>query len=708
MIMEIHHSGEKEAVALARRLRAEPSTYALPLVFIWTRDDRSTRNSALNIGVDDYFSLSLPFSDVLVRLDSLFWRIEAGRRTAATTGDQRLEIDNFMLMLDNVREDIESGRQGTIAVINAGQTGKDAPLSKAERDRVLAEAHGFLKLYLRRIDSIAFYGPTTLLIYMPRLSAREGAEALATLHNDFLKEHPQSAIRIGSASFPEDSTDVEGLIEKAEKEAEAYAQGSEALPPAPQSALREAQAPLRVVEESRSQKEVAEPLAAETVAAGHEAQPLQKPQAERAQKAAHTADATPRRNAAGVPKKSEGSGDERAAAQSSLEKARTEKFVSHVVREKRVDDTLDPVVASPPVRKSSAQTNGAEAMRASEAAARERERRARGTLMPRRLLLTVSDAACMAQLNSLIRSAGYEARAAFGGQQALDLLRIERPDLLLLDFELQGIDGLETLRRLRKQNGGRLTLPVVLLLPEKFETVRQEALALGTRGIVSMPYDPARYRAHRRNYRVRRTPLFSQMHCTNCGTYIATGTRFCAGCGAPAVDPEVTRLARPQVNAQVPARPPSEGPNEIERTIFTTRPTLLFVKAGYGLAVLGAILLVILLAFTPIPTWVSILLGLSLLLLPAYYHVRRNTVRYTLTDSKIEIDEGFIARTTRNIPLRNIQDVTVSATIPQRILGFGNLIIDNANETGGSTVLRNINDPRHHADLLLRELRRWR
>jgi CheY-like chemotaxis protein len=173
-----------------------------------------------------------------------------------------------------------------------------------------------------------------------------------------------------------------------------------------------------------------------------------------------------------------------------VEKARAEKFVSHVVREKRLDDALDPVVAPPPVRKNSMQINGAEAVRASEAAARERERRARGTIMPRRLLLTVSDAARMAQLNSLIRSAGYEARAAFGGQQALDLLRIERPDLLLLDFELQGIDGLETLRRLRKQNGGRLTLPVVLLLPEKFETVRQEAMALGTRGIVSMPYDP--------------------------------------------------------------------------------------------------------------------------------------------------------------------------------------------------------------------------
>lgn len=198
------------------------------------------------------------------------------------------------------------------------------------------------------------------------------------------------------------------------------------------------------------------------------------------------------------------------------------------------------------------------------------------------------------------------------------------------------------------------------------------------------------------------------MHCTNCGTYIAPGQRHCAGCGAPAVDPEMTRLQRPQSNAPTALRPGAEESSEIERTIFTTRPTLLFIRLGYGLAVLSAILLVILLALTPIPWWVSVPLALALLLIPAFYHIKRNTVRYTLTDSKIEIDQGFIARTTRNIPLRNIQDVTVSASIPQRILGFGNLIIDNASETGGTTVLRNINDPRHYADLLLRELRRWR
>jgi len=146
---------------------------------------------------------------------------------------------------------------------------------------------------------------------------------------------------------------------------------------------------------------------------------------------------------------------------------------------------------------------------------------------------------------------------------------------------------------------------------------------------------------------------------------------------------------------------------DLERTIFTVRPTMIFIKAGYGLAVLGGIALVFLLASLSVPASISIPLALALLLIPAYYHVRRNMVRYTVTDAKLQIDTGLIARTTRNIPLSKVQDVTVSASIPQRVFGFGDVVVDNASELGGSTVMHNISKPRHYADLLLRELRRW-
>ena len=191
------------------------------------------------------------------------------------------------------------------------------------------------------------------------------------------------------------------------------------------------------------------------------------------------------------------------------------------------------------------------------------------------------------------------------------------------------------------------------------------------------------------------------MSCSNCGAYMAPSVRFCSNCGAPAADPETTRIARLQ---EMGIQRVSDS--DLEHVVFTVRPTLLFIKAGYALAVLGGIALVFLLAMINVPASISIPLALALLLIPAYYHLRRNSVRYTVTDAKLEIDRGLVSRTTRNIPLSKIQDVTVSATIPQRLLGFGDLIVDNASEAGGSTVLHNINNPRQHADLLLRELRR--
>jgi CheY-like chemotaxis protein len=171
--------------------------------------------------------------------------------------------------------------------------------------------------------------------------------------------------------------------------------------------------------------------------------------------------------------------------------AQTKFSVSESVNEESSSTTASATTRSAHLQSGEAHLDEDEAARANAAAAHERERRANGAIMPRRLLLAVSNTTLMTQLNSLIRAAGYEARASFDAPQALNLMRIERPDLLLLEYDLQGFDGIEMLRRLRKQQGGRISLPVVLLLSGESEGARSEAIELGVRAVVHMPYDPA-------------------------------------------------------------------------------------------------------------------------------------------------------------------------------------------------------------------------
>lgn len=191
------------------------------------------------------------------------------------------------------------------------------------------------------------------------------------------------------------------------------------------------------------------------------------------------------------------------------------------------------------------------------------------------------------------------------------------------------------------------------------------------------------------------------MFCERCGAGNSDEAVFCQKCGRRLDGEEETRVGRS----------PSSVKDDDESEIFSIRPTFKFIQAGYAGAIISAFVLVILLHFFGraanfnIPWWFSVLAGLSLLLVPAYFQLKRNIVRYTLTDSKIEISEGLISTRTRNVPLRTIQDVSVSSTIFQRMLGFGDLIIENANETDGKIVLKNINTPKKYADILLKQMR---
>ena len=202
------------------------------------------------------------------------------------------------------------------------------------------------------------------------------------------------------------------------------------------------------------------------------------------------------------------------------------------------------------------------------------------------------------------------------------------------------------------------------------------------------------------------------MYCTQCGADNSETAIYCRKCGAPLETEEETRVAVRSGGGHIASaiKPPanvSADQDDREAEIFSISPTLLFVKIGYGLAAIGALMLVaVTAAFTEIGNGWAVAAGLLLFLVPAYYHIRQKLIRYTLTESKLEIDEGLISRRTQNLPIRRIQDVTVSTTVTQRLLGFGDLVVDNASDDGEKISLKNINRPRRYADMLLRQMKR--
>jgi len=194
------------------------------------------------------------------------------------------------------------------------------------------------------------------------------------------------------------------------------------------------------------------------------------------------------------------------------------------------------------------------------------------------------------------------------------------------------------------------------------------------------------------------------MYCTRCGKENSDDAAFCQKCGYAFESEEETRVAR-RGNAPTNVRDSDEADST---AVFSVTPTLKFVYAGYALTVLLAFLIVAFITiFLPsVSPLIAVLIGLLLLLVPLYFHLKKKLIRYTLTDTTIEIDRGLVSRTTQNIPLRRIQDVTVSASVTQRMLGLGDVIIDNASEDGGKVVLDGIDSPKRYAELMLRQMRR--
>jgi adenylate cyclase len=109
---------------------------------------------------------------------------------------------------------------------------------------------------------------------------------------------------------------------------------------------------------------------------------------------------------------------------------------------------------------------------------------------PDPLILVVDDLAQNVRLlEAVLSPKGFRVAAASSGEQALDVLSKEHPDVVVLDILMPGMDGYEVCRRIR-QDPGTAFLPVIMITASG-EEEKIRAIEAGADDFVSKPFDQA-------------------------------------------------------------------------------------------------------------------------------------------------------------------------------------------------------------------------
>jgi len=102
-------------------------------------------------------------------------------------------------------------------------------------------------------------------------------------------------------------------------------------------------------------------------------------------------------------------------------------------------------------------------------------------------ILVVDDEPKIVQLvRDYLENAGFGVHIARDGKTALTLARTEKPDLIVLDLGLPGLDGLDVTRELRKTQN----TPIIILTARSEETDKLVGLELGADDYITKPFSP--------------------------------------------------------------------------------------------------------------------------------------------------------------------------------------------------------------------------
>jgi DNA-binding response OmpR family regulator len=125
---------------------------------------------------------------------------------------------------------------------------------------------------------------------------------------------------------------------------------------------------------------------------------------------------------------------------------------------------------------------------------------------PTPLLLIDDDARLAAMVADYLGASGYAVRHASDGEQGLAVLAQDVPALVILDWMMPGMDGLEVCRRIRMLSGAAARVPVLMLSAKGDPMDRIIGLEIGADDYLPKPFEPRELLARIRAVLRRHTP----------------------------------------------------------------------------------------------------------------------------------------------------------------------------------------------------------
>jgi two-component system, cell cycle response regulator DivK len=107
-----------------------------------------------------------------------------------------------------------------------------------------------------------------------------------------------------------------------------------------------------------------------------------------------------------------------------------------------------------------------------------------------RVLVVEDNARNMKLVRDLLEATGYSTLEARSGEDAVELARSQAPSVVLMDVQLPGIDGVEALTRLRRDER-TASIPVLAVTAQAMSGDRERFLEAGFDGYLAKPIDIA-------------------------------------------------------------------------------------------------------------------------------------------------------------------------------------------------------------------------